>query len=210
MTNVCPLCLSKNCGRYYSNQDADYLECSNCNLVFSPKEFHLNYDDEKARYDSHNNDSNDPQYRQFLNKLYNPLSGLIKVNDRGLDFGCGPGPTLSVMLEEDGYRVDLFDKFYFPDRSIFNNKYDFITATEVLEHLQNPNKDLDRLFGMLNIGGLLAVMTSMLSSKIDFPSWFYKDDPTHIAFYSKQTMEYIAKKWSKKVTFYNDDVTIFC
>jgi hypothetical protein len=40
----------------------------------------------------------------------------------GLDFGCGPGPTLDGMMRTAlpfVARVALFDKFYFPDSSVF-------------------------------------------------------------------------------------------
>ena len=209
MANVCPLCRSIKCVTYFSSAKADYFKCGNCQLVFAPKEFHLSVDDERARYDSHHNDPNDIKYREFLSKVFEPLSSFLNINDRGLDFGCGPGPTLSVMFEEAGYKVDLFDKFYYPDKSIFNNKYDFITATEVLEHLHNPKKELDMLYSMLSNGGAFAVMTRMLTREIDFSSWFYKDDPTHVAFYSKETMNYLAEKWAADVRFFGSDVAIF-
>jgi 16S rRNA G1207 methylase RsmC len=36
-----------------------------------------------------------------------------------LDFGCGPGPTLSILLAEQGQQVDLYDPFYHDDPSVF-------------------------------------------------------------------------------------------
>jgi 2-polyprenyl-3-methyl-5-hydroxy-6-metoxy-1,4-benzoquinol methylase len=177
--------------------------------VFAPKQFHLNEDDEKLRYDSHKNDPKDQRYRQFLKQVLDPLLVHLKNNSVGLDFGCGPGPTLSVMLEEEGYKVDIYDKFYYNNQAIFNNKYDFITATEVIEHLAKPGEELARLYGMLNVGGVLAVMTNILRDDITFSSWYYKDDPTHICFYSKNTMNYLAKKWNVDVKFYGKNVALF-
>jgi 2-polyprenyl-3-methyl-5-hydroxy-6-metoxy-1,4-benzoquinol methylase len=113
------------------------------------------------------------------------------------------------MLEEEGYKVDIYDKFYYNNQAIFNNKYDFITATEVIEHLAKPGEELARLYGMLNVGGVLAVMTNILRDDITFSSWYYKDDPTHICFYSKNTMNYLAKKWNVDVKFYGKNVALF-
>ena len=209
MAILCPLCRSTNCKHFFSNKDSDYLNCAECDLVFVPEQFHLDLPSERARYDSHRNDPNDKRYRKFLSKIFEPLVCQISKPSRGLDFGCGPGPTLSVMFEDAGHEVDLFDKFYNPNKEIFNNKYDFITATEVLEHLHSPGIELKRLFGMLHEGGRLGVMTRILSEEIDFQSWFYKDDPTHICFYSNKTMNYLANKYSCSVKFYSNDVAIF-
>ena len=205
----CVLCDSKDTQLYYSNENSSYLRCSMCELVFSPKRFHLNNTDEKSRYDLHQNNPEDEHYRAFLSRVFNPVMDCIKPGAKGLDFGCGPGPTLSLMFEEKGHSVDLFDKYYANNSDIFKNQYDFITATEVAEHLDEPGKELNRLFGLLNPGGVLAVMTSMLSQEIDFSSWYYKDDPTHICFFSQKTMNYLAKKWGAQIKFYDKDVVLF-
>jgi len=105
--------------------------------------------------------------------------------------------------------VDLFDKFYANNLEVFERQYDFITATEVVEHLREPRVEMDRLLGMLKQGGVLAVMTQMISEKVDFASWYYKNDPTHICFFSKTTMYYLAKQWGIKVTFFGDNVALF-
>lgn len=205
----CPLCGSNHIESYFSNKDSKYLICSECELVFSPDEFHLNETEEKSRYDLHRNNPKDERYRKFLSKIFNPVLRCLSPGDVGLDFGSGPGPTLSLMFSEQGYKVDLFDKFYANNESIFNNKYNFITSSEVVEHLGNPGVELNRLFNMLDNGGVLAIMTQMLSSDINFSSWHYKDDPTHICFFSKNTMKYLAKSWQVDVSFYGGDVVLF-
>jgi hypothetical protein len=209
MASNCPLCHSTNHYKYYASTSSHYLRCGECDLVFVPNQFHLSISEEKSRYDSHNNSPTDQKYRQFLKKTFDPLVGFIEKGSSGLDFGCGPGPTLSVMLEECGHEVDLYDKFYYPNSYIFNNKYDFITATEVIEHLDEPGKELTKLYGMLKDSGVLAVMTSMISGDTNFSTWYYKDDPTHICFYSRTTMDYLADKWQANVKFYGGDVALF-
>jgi len=47
--------------------------------------------------------SADPRYRRFLARLAEPLIAHLPKGARGLDFGCGPGPTLSLMLREAGF-----------------------------------------------------------------------------------------------------------
>lgn len=208
MTISCPLCCCEKLGDYFQNKHANYLSCSQCDLIFATPTAYLSDIDEKARYDLHQNNFEDVGYRKFLSQVLNPVMDLIKIGDKGLDFGCGPSPVLSAMFAQFGYEIDLFDKFYANNPSIFNNKYDFITATEVLEHLHQPQFELDRLYGMLNQNGVLAVMTKMFDKSIDFASWYYKDDPTHIAFFGKNSMMYLADRWAAKVKFYQN-VTLF-
>jgi 2-polyprenyl-3-methyl-5-hydroxy-6-metoxy-1,4-benzoquinol methylase len=72
------------------------------------------------------------------------------------------------------YQVDLFDKFYADNPEVFSNQYDFITATEVIEHLSEPRFELNRLFTLLKKGGVLAIMTQMITKETDFSTWYYK------------------------------------
>lgn len=70
-----------------------------------------------------------------------------------LDFGCGAGPVLKRPLEEGGFRVHLYDPFFYPDREVLDEEYDFIIASEVLEHLYNPYEEIIRLKRCLKRGG---------------------------------------------------------
>ena len=77
MANNCPLCQSTRLKPYFENKDANYLSCFQCDLVFTPKEFHLNDSQEKIRYDSHQNNPEDEHYRQFLSQAFNPVIDFI-------------------------------------------------------------------------------------------------------------------------------------
>ena len=206
---TCSLCQSDKTSHFHKEESRQFLICQNCEYVFVPKIYQLSEDDEKLRYDTHNNDPKDVRYRQFLSQLSEPLLKKISDNSLGLDFGSGPGPTLSIMLEDYGHKVALFDKFYAKDTSVFNRKYDFITATEVIEHLSNPLTEISRLIKCLNDGGYLAVMTQILTSKIDFSNWYYKNDPSHIGFFSKKTLSYLANNFDLEVEFISERVIFF-
>jgi len=205
----CPLCSSNKTQLYHTDDTRQYHACCVCEFVFVPSAFHLSEVDEKSRYDQHNNDPNDADYRRFLSQVAKPLLERLPKQAKGLDFGCGPGPTLSVMFEEQGYTVDLFDKFYAQNDAVFHCKYDFITATEVVEHLSQPAFELSRLCDMLNPSGVLGVMTEMLSDSVSFTDWYYKNDPSHIGFFSRKTFLYLAKLWQLKLTIVSDRVVIF-
>lgn len=156
----------------------------------------------------HENNPADPAYRQFLSRLLDPMLMRLPAGASGLDFGSGPGPTLSVMLEELGYRTRIYDPFYAPDDAVFDLQYDFITATEVAEHLYQPGNVLNRLWSLLRPGGLLGIMTSRVDDVQDFAGWHYKNDPTHVVFFSKRSFEWLADRWKTQPEFPRDNVVI--
>jgi len=204
---TCPLCQHDHI-EFYSADTRSYWQCANCQLVFVGSAEHLTEADEKARYDHHNNDPDDPRYRAFLNRLVEPLSGRLPPDSEGLDFGCGPGPTVSVMLEALGHKVACFDKYYANTPSLLMQQYDFVTSTEVLEHLREPGKELQRLISMLKPAGFLGVMTKLLPPTEQFANWHYKKDPTHICFYAESTFEWIAAQWDLSLEIIANDVVI--
>src|SRR5699024_8178290 len=118
----------------------------------------------------------------FLGRLFTPLAARLSPGAQGLDFGAGPGPTLSLIFEEAGYSMAIFDPFYAPDASVWQRHYDFITATEVVEHLAAPGREIERLLGRLRPGGWLGLMTKRVHSREAFGDWHYIRDPTHVTF----------------------------
>jgi len=195
---------------YHEDKKRTYLQCNRCSFVFVPAIFHPGPEEEKAEYDLHENNIADKGYRKFLSRLSDPLLNRLNPGLRGLDFGCGPGPALAVIMKEAGHTVDLFDLYYYPDESIFENTYDFITTTEVVEHLKNPHLVFDQLFQMLKPGGFLGIMTKLVTDYDAFCKWHYIQDKTHISFFSRETFYYLAEKYSVEIEFTGRDVIILC
>lgn len=204
----CPLCASEDLSAYFEDKKRRYLHCLQCSLVFVPRRYRLSAEDEKATYDLHENNPEDQGYRRFLSRLSTPLLERLDPDQKGLDFGCGPGPTLSVVLAEQGHRMDLYDPFYYNDPSVLDNKYDFICATEVVEHMHDPDKDFTALFKMLNQGGWLGIMTKLVIDQLAFSKWHYIQDPTHICFYSRSTFAYLAQRFNAELGFIGNDVIL--
>jgi hypothetical protein len=136
------------------------------------------------------------------------LNETLAETSRGLDFGCGPGPALAAMFREAGHSVALYDPFYVPDSSVLNDSYDFISATEVVEHLYLPGHELSRLWRILAAGGTLGVMTKLVLDQEAFSGWHYKNDPTHVCFFSRQTWRWWAQKHGARLTFAAADVVL--
>ena len=206
----CPLCRETASESFFEDKNRAYLRCMNCMLVFVPPRFWLSAEEERATYDLHQNDAHDPGYRRFLSRLSRPLLERLGSDQKGLDFGCGPGPTLSVLLEEHGHRVDLYDPFYYNNASVFSRTYDFICATEVVEHLHDPEKEFIAMFSMLKTGGWLGIMTKQVLDARSFRNWHYIRDMTHICFYSRSTFEYLARRFGAGLNVVGDDVILLC
>ncbi|MBN2000126.1 class I SAM-dependent methyltransferase [candidate division KSB1 bacterium] len=209
MMHTCPLCLHSTTILFASDKTREYRQCRFCRLVFVPQTYHITREKEKAAYDLHENSPLDPRYRRFLNQLYEPMIERIQDSGHGLDFGCGPGPTLSVMFEEAGHKMQIYDPFYANNPEALEHNYDFITLSEVIEHLREPRKELDKLWDCLKINGWLGILTQMVTNRKAFQAWHYKNDPTHIGFYSPQTFKLIARLWSAPVYLQNKNVVLF-
>jgi SAM-dependent methyltransferase len=175
-----------------------YWRCEACEARFLDPRHFLSPEDELAHYRSHENTVDNPGYRRFLGKLAAPLLQRLAPNSRGLDYGCGPGPALAAMLREAGHEVALYDPFFYADPAPLANTYDFITCTEVVEHLHHPAETIDKLDHMLAPGGWLGVMTCFQTDDAQFSAWHYRRDPTHVVFYREATFRVIAaqRRWS--------------
>lgn len=184
--------------------------CPHCQLVFKNPLLHINKEAEIKRYTTHNNNEADVGYVNFLKRLSDPLTPFLKAEFDSLDFGCGPGPTLSILLDQKGGRTKNYDPIFFPDQKLLEEKYDIVTSSEVVEHFKNPEKDWNQLVSLVKPNGLLAVMTLFYHPGIDYKSWWYIKDPTHIVFYQEQTLLYLAEKFNLEIIFKdNTSVIIF-
>ena len=269
----CPLCTTTTSISSFCSTKSkvfgirDFLRCHTCYLTFLEPSQRLAPGDEKERYNLHVNHPSDVNYRKFLNKLVSPCAKRVlasratpvltpeaekehsnKSQPWGLDFGCGPGPTVSVMMKEQhGLDMVDWDLYFqpqpelpkeFPTRliplathlgpglhvledyqaQVLQVHYDYITSTEVIEHISQPAqvfKLFDKLLlpplapGSDSGGGLLALMTGVLRHDADFSDWHYHRDPTHICFYRPETWEWIAEEFNWALETPHRDVAFF-
>lgn len=176
----------------------DYFKCGPCGSVLMSPEFYLTPEAEEKHYLSHNNDINDPRYKNFVSPVTSAISGFFKCDQSGLDYGCGTGPVAAVELEKLGYTVKLFDPFFhnFPD--VLDDTYHFVICCEVMEHFHNPHREFELLYNLLKPGGKLYCKTSLYTEDLDFRSWYYKNDPTHVFLYSPKSLEWIKTNFGFK------------
>lgn len=175
-----------------------FFSCNTCNSVLLHPSCFLSPEQEKKRYELHQNDINDPGYQKFVSPMVSAICLQHDSSHNGLDFGSGTGPVIASLLNKKGYDITTYDPFFDPNKQALKNTYDFIICCEVMEHFYDPLKEFKLLYHLLNPGGTLYCKTSLYNSLIDFNSWWYKNDPTHVFFYTEQTLHWIKNHFSFK------------
>lgn len=120
-----------------------------------------------------------------------------------LDFGGGHGTFVRMMRDfgfdfhwTDAIAENLYARGFEQEQG---RKYDLVTSFEVLEHLVNPLEEIGR---MMEIADDVLVSTEVISDPPPLPGeWWYYAVSTgqHISFYSKKTLQTIAKKFNRHV-----------
>ena len=190
--NKCPLCASDS-QLFHNSEKHRFFSCDSCQGIFRDPRQVLGPQLEKDRYLLHQNHMQDLGYRNFVAPILEAVRSNFKAGASGLDYGCGHTPVISELLKLEEYKVDAYDPFFFPDRSFEDKSYDFIVCCEVMEHFQNPKKEFELLSKLLKADGKLICMTSLFSESTDFESWYYKNDPTHVFLYRKETLDFLVK-----------------
>ncbi len=189
-----------------------YHRCTSCGFVFLDEKFIVNKKEEKKKYDQHNNSLENKGYVQMFEDFLNLSVNFYKKDIHTvLEFGSGPEPVLSKLLEQRGFEVDIYDLYYAPKKVYATKSYDLITSTEVFEHLSSPLEVLELLVKHLNTNGYIALMTKF-PPKDDqiFLAWWYRRDPTHISFFTPKSFEVMAEKVGLRVLkIMNDNIVVF-
>ncbi len=159
--------------------------------MFMDPACYVSRENEKKRYEEHNNNVEDPGYQKFVGPIVSKVRENFGKGRKGLDFGSGTGPVIARLLREKGYDIELYDPFFCDNPGALEKKYDFIVCCEVIEHFHFPAKEFRLLKSLLKPGGMLFCMTDIYSEKTDFKKWYYKNDPTHVFFYHQNTLDRI-------------------
>jgi SAM-dependent methyltransferase len=177
-------------------QQRIYEKCDICQSIQLHERFFITSEQEKTRYLTHNNDIYDIRYQRFIKPLVDEVLLYCSLHQKGLDFGAGTGPVASYLLKQHGFYLMLYDPFFHPVKNIFDQKFDFIIASEVIEHFHDPKLEFDRLYKMLNEGGILFLMTDLWNDTKDFKTWYYLNDSTHVFFYHQKTFKWIQQHYN--------------
>ncbi len=205
----CPLC-DKQAHPYANDQSHGrirrFFHCKNCFGIFLDPSLFLTSTAEKDIYDNHENHLSSDGYLNFLKKLSDPLETYLTSEMTGLDFGCGPVHAFAHLMTN--YKIASYDPYFYSDQTHLEKTYDFILASEVIEHFNRPKDSFELLNGLLKPRGLLALMTQSWSENQDFLKWWYPRDPTHVFFYHQKTINFLKEKYRFESLIETDSVFI--
>ncbi len=210
-TTPCPLCSGNDVVLFFcedKNYRQVYYHCLDCDLVFVAPECRLSSSDEKARYDMHNNDESQ-HYVDFLSRLATPTLQYLPPHSRGLDFGSGTSQAMAKLFRQQGHDCQCYDIFYYPTPTLLEQKYDFLIASEVIEHLYEPKVVFEQWLSLLHANGVLAIMTCFRPVERSFSAWWYKNDPTHVSLFSAKTFKFLEQRYGLKRLLVCKDIAIF-
>jgi hypothetical protein len=179
----------------------EYFHCSTCDLLQSNPESWLGLQEEKTRYETHENDPDNFFYQQYLLKLLNPMLEYISIHTtKGLDYGSGPTKGMESLILKKGGHCESYDPLFYPRQNCeLINQFDYILCSEACEHFYNPRQEFNFLNHYLKKNGVLAIRTEFVKDdRKELVQWYYLNDPTHVIFFSTHTWQWLANemRWS--------------
>ena len=177
-----------------------FFACNVCGLIFtdcfiSEEAVEKHYKDQHGNTFDWMNEANG-----FVEWIRNMGLAVPLLSLSMLDYGSGSG-LLTEALKKIGFQVDCYEPMlhgeFNPDK--YSKSHDVVILNEVVEHLEDINKTFDIIYRVLSPNGVVVIKTLLTdwiindpeNFKESFTRWWYKDDPTHISFFSFMTIEYL-------------------
>ena len=200
----CKICNSKAykifTKKILNKYDVNYYQCSNCGAIFTQEPYWLNeaYSDAITSSDIGILSRNINIAKILENIIYNNFD----KNRRFLDYGGGYG-ILTRLMRDKGFEFYLYDKycenlfakhFKISDLQI-SERFEFVSAFEVLEHASNV---LELLTDIFKITDNFIFTTELNNIAINEDWWYFAPEHgQHIMFYTYKSLELLAKKFNK-------------
>lgn len=194
----CRLCANPQIEQWQEIRGKIYHYCSQCGIIQLDQTHFLSPEEEQERYLRHNNTMKNKGYVTYLsNFIDKAVIPYVIQGGNILDFGSGPASVLSELLTARGFPTQSYDPFFNDTGNWENILYDAVVAVEVFEHLHYPGNVIPRIQKSLKTKGHLILRTLLHNEDHEaFINWWYKDDSTHVSFYSKKTIDHICAKWN--------------
>ena len=200
---ICKICERESLQIFKANilkkYSIDYYQCTDCGFAQTDEPFWL----AEAYSQSMNLGDTGQMVRTISNavKVKNIIEQLLKPEGQFLDYAGGYGLFTRTMRDfgfdfywEDLYTENLIAKGY-EKNSL--KKFEAITVFECFEHLNNPIAEIEEL---LRSSDTIIFTTNLIQVPAPKEWWYYGfDHGQHIAFYSKASLEFLAKKFSCRI-----------
>jgi hypothetical protein len=179
-----------------------FYACNVCGLIFS--DCLLSAEEVEKHYKNQYSSGFDwKKEAQHFVEWFDHFGFAVPVRTLSIfDYGSGGG-FLTKALREMSFKVDCYEPILHGEfnRENYAEAYEIVILNEVVEHLEDINKTLDTVYSILADNGVVFIKTNLTDKLINnplnfyelFKGWWYKDDPTHISFFSSLTIEYICK-----------------
>jgi len=208
---ICKLCSSTSIDIIEDvKMDNIYYNCKDCDFIFSLKLPTILQ--EEKQYSHHNNSLENSGYVQmFENFIDFAIEPYADKSKPMLDYGSGPEPVLSQLLQKRNFDIQAYDPIYKKDESWRANKFSTIVSTEVFEHLHTPYETILQLIATLEDESILSFQTMFHPKDKDkFLNWWYRRDPTHVGFFSQTTLEKMQDIFKLKLLKFDDkNIAVF-
>lgn len=215
----CPVCKSIKKKNYLVKYDIPIVTCEKCDLTFATKQ-PRDFDDVYSQNDYLEKSilSYDKNRKYRIKRFgLERIEILKKYKKKGklLDFGCGTGWFLEGAKDHfesygveysDNIRNWLLEKFNIKTFKTLDNikqeKFDIITAFDVIEHVPDPLDLLNNLKKKLKKDGIIFIYTPNFDS-MGFNYLGLKNNllcpPNHLFYFNKKSFDYMCKKINLKI-----------
>lgn len=207
----CLICNSERLKILPTYSIAFLCRCQSCGFIFSqsiptPEELENHY----KGYGR--NDYLSPITIKRYEELLDTMEPFRKTN-KLLDVGCGIGYFLEVAKKRgwEVYGTEYTDEAIriCEEKGLTMNKgklnpenydlgqFDIITSFEVIEHINNPNEELNNFHQLLRSGGLVYVTTPNFNSLLRYrlkAAYNVITYPEHLSYYTPRTLKKLFRK----------------
>ena len=199
-------------GKIMGKYNITYYQCKTCGLIYTEEVYWLEEAYSKAIADGDvgimsRNINNTLLTNIIINKYFD-------CRGKFLDYGGGVGCFVR-MMRDIGFDFFWFDKycnnFMAKGFEYTTGSIELLCAWELFEHYENPRKEIDYLF---SIADSILFSTLLYDDKLkirSFDEWWYyaPQSGQHICFYSKMTLEYIARTYHVHYYKISDEMHLF-
>lgn len=203
----CIICGQNSWAKKYNS----LLECTNCSFTRA-KDKYFNIDPKKIysrKYFEGEDYANYANEKEALQNNFKKRLNTIRKYKRGgklLEIGSAFGYFLelskkyynsygidvdkevtSIAKRNSGVKIFTGD-FY---KTNVGKNYDVICMFDVIEHLKNPDKFINKIYSILKPGGILAIETGNINGllpKLQGGKWRLIKPPHHLQYFSRETL----------------------